>query len=372
MTLGFPPIFLLPTHLAPEELHELEAKIDSLTYDIDEADIIVGNVSKKARALFELRRHCVTYADEPQGQSGQDDEHRDKRTRVHKDVRDSFRSEESGDTRLLSSTGLINDNGRTRLRFVRLAWLRESLSKDHVLPVDDYIVLDGYRLHVHRDKSPKLIPARTRTLTCAETPKRHPAPLLHETTSEHDRGADLSDIPHYLMSQYSCQRRALAKPPNESFIAELKKVRHVRTLLGDRTGIRAYSTSIATLAAYPHQLQSRDEVARLPGCGAKIAELYSEWRRTGHVAEADECGRNPRLAVISTFYDIWGVGDVKAREFYDRGWRNLDDVIEHGWKSHLSRVQQIGVKYYDEFQGSHPAGRGGADCRRRLAARAQD
>lgn len=31
------------------------------------------------------------------------------------------------------------------------------------------------------------------------------------------------------------------------------------------------------------------------------------------------------------------------------GWRDLDDIVEYGWDS-LSRVQQIGVKYYDEFQ----------------------
>lgn len=31
------------------------------------------------------------------------------------------------------------------------------------------------------------------------------------------------------------------------------------------------------------------------------------------------------------------------------GWRDLDDLVEHAWGS-LSRVQQIGIKYYDEFQ----------------------
>ncbi|GKT95104.1 DNA polymerase beta [Colletotrichum tofieldiae] len=30
-------------------------------------------------------------------------------------------------------------------------------------------------------------------------------------------------------------------------------------------------------------------------------------------------------------------------------WRDLDDVVEYGWDS-LSRVQQIGVKYYSEFK----------------------
>ena len=34
-------------------------------------------------------------------------------------------------------------------------------------------------------------------------------------------------------------------------------------------------------------------------------------------------------------------------------WRDLDDVVEYGWST-LSRVQQIGVKYYDEFQQGIP------------------
>ncbi|KAI7043332.1 hypothetical protein KC352_g46432, partial [Hortaea werneckii] len=46
---------------------------------------------------------------------------------------------------------------------------------------------------------------------------------------------------------------------------------------------------------------------------------------------------------------IWGVGATTARDFYfARGWRDLDDIVEYGWSS-LSRVQQIGVKYYEEF-----------------------
>lgn len=51
---------------------------------------------------------------------------------------------------------------------------------------------------------------------------------------------------------------------------------------------------------------------------------------------------------MGLFYEIWGVGETTAREFYNKGWRELDDVVEFGWDS-LSRVQQIGVKYYDEF-----------------------
>jgi DNA polymerase IV len=56
-----------------------------------------------------------------------------------------------------------------------------------------------------------------------------------------------------------------------------------------------------------------------------------------------------RREVLRSFYDIWGVGAKTARYFYyNNHWTELDDVIEYGWND-LDRVQQIGVKYYDEF-----------------------
>lgn len=66
-------------------------------------------------------------------------------------------------------------------------------------------------------------------------------------------------------------------------------------------------------------LTSHIEVARLPGCGAKIAELWHEWKETGRLPEADEAQSDTKFAVIQTFYDIWGVGDATARDFYSRG-----------------------------------------------------
>jgi DNA polymerase/3'-5' exonuclease PolX len=146
--------------------------------------------------------------------------------------------------------------------------------------------------------------------------------------------------------------------------------------MGDKIGVRAYSSAIATIAAYPYTFQTAQgkrlrlyhvhhyqhtqltrkpthvaEVARLPGCGNKIALLFQEYKDSGCGAlrEAREHEADPRLAVLRLFYDIWGVAETTARDFYNRGWRNLDDVVEYGWDA-LTRVQQIGVKYYDEFQ----------------------
>lgn len=91
------------------------------------------------------------------------------------------------------------------------------------------------------------------------------------------------------------------------------------------------------------------EIERLPGCSTKIAGLWNEWREDGLVQEVEDAKVNTRLCVLKLFYEIWGVAETTAREFYKKGWRDLDDIVEYGWDT-LSRVQQIGVKFYEEFQ----------------------
>ncbi|KAI9826334.1 MAG: hypothetical protein M1832_000251 [Thelocarpon impressellum] len=142
--------------------------------------------------------------------------------------------------------------------------------------------------------------------------------------------------------------------PNEDFIDQLKKIKLGRLLTGDEIGVRAYSTSIAALAAYPHRLSNTKEILSLPGCDTKIAHLFHEWRSNkGHIETVDEIENDEVLKVLRTFYEIWGVGAITARDFYAKGWRDLDDVVEYGWGT-LSRVQQIGVKFYDEFLDKIP------------------
>lgn len=198
-----------------------------------------------------------------------------------------------------------------------------------------------------------------RTFTSSATDKRR-LQLLRQTTSEHDEGfvGPVLTTPDWVKENkiYSCERTTLAHPPNEAFIEQLKKIRTARLLTADEIGVRAYSTSIASLAAYPYRISSAKEVLSIPGCDQKTAQLFHEWRESnGHLQSVNDIDSDPILQVLNLFYDIWGVGATTAREFfYGRGWRDLDDMVEHGWKS-LTRVQQIGVKYYDEFKLKIPA-----------------
>ncbi|KAM7207545.1 hypothetical protein V8F20_002023 [Naviculisporaceae sp. PSN 640] len=414
--LDFPIIFLLSAHLGSEEMQELEEQIPTLTYDINEAEVILGKVSRKERALFELRKHKLFLEEVPPGEEA--DKHgtvpgltspnrkraagspispRSKRRKVAaspaEGVFDMYHSDTTSDTEshasYMTSSAVIPE---PIVKVVKLSWFTDSTQAGEVLPLDKYLLFVGRRpsssVIVTKPMQPPPLPTPSTSMsTSTSTPAEKAAAilkraiqdaptgksyshhhgnhqrssafpvrpaLLKKSTSEEEIDRNLPPIPAYLHTTYSCQRPTPVNPPNEAFIDELKKIRTARTLTGDKIGVRAYSSAIATLAAYPYKLSSAHEVARLPGCGSKIALLFQEWRdNNGRIAEAVEDESDPRLAVLKLFYEIWGVGETTAREFYNRGWRDMDDVVEYGWDS-LTRVQQIGVKYYDEFLAGIP------------------
>ncbi|KAL6862362.1 Nucleotidyltransferase [Trichoderma novae-zelandiae] len=404
LDLDLPRVFLLPTHLQADEVRELEARVPSLTQDAREARVFVGKISRPERALFELRRlKLVTEpvaAEDVEGEGGRRGrsdavEVPSKRQRLmESERRGSREGEGKGEGERRDGTLDLFGGPDDVVLVVKLAWLLDSLERGVALPVQDYLLYrgrklssqsvpdsnlaasksrkqneaggqppaarsasavlarakeDGPKVHVspHSTRTPRSRPGTSSPTTSDGRGRTEPPTLYHETTSEHD--IPLPPIPEFLHTTYSCQRPSPVNPPNDAFIAELKAIRTLRLLRGDQIGVRAYSTSIASLAAYPYHILRPQEIERLPGCGAKIAKLYHQWTVTGSTDDTRAAETDTELAVLKKFYEIWGVGDVTARHFYNKGWRDLDDIVEYGWNS-LSRVQQIGVKFYDEFQ----------------------
>ncbi|PMD49520.1 Nucleotidyltransferase [Hyaloscypha bicolor E] len=413
MALTFPPIYLLKFHLErdPKELHRLEEAIH-VVWDIREAKLVLGIVKSKSRATLELRKLGLDTEEVVKvqkhgaggGQAKARNPHSNKRRKIDgitvdgKEVitldsetalepdtsnEDSFQRKRSAargsspakssplEKRPVSSPGsTIQPSGET-IKVLSLAWYTDSINAGKLLPIDDYLVYEG------RVKS-KSLPTRSNptVLSAKVEPRRQvkipsptqrhsrhgsrkfgqqsghsssqPAKLIHETTSEDEAHSKLPPVPEYLHTQYSCQRPTPLHCPNEGFLSELRVIKQARTLKGDQIGIRAYSAAVAAVASYPYSLTSAYEINRLPGCGDKMAKHWQDWKDFGHVKEADEIRSDPDMQVLNLFWNIHGVGEVSAREFFNNGWRRLDDIVEHGWDN-ISRDQQIGVKYYDEF-----------------------
>lgn len=270
MALEFPIIYLLPTHIGPDELLELEGQIPTLTHDISEAQIILGKLSHKRRAEFELRCRKLTTQEIPiESDTGPSDLNAPPTPKRRKtDGSGAFQVDDRADG------GVV--------KVARLAWLTESLSKNFVLPLDGFLLYQGRKVgsttstggssrapvqtirrvqsSIHGQSSGSKITAATTSLptTSHEIPPKAPKrpSLLKETTSEHDVLQNLPPVPDYLHTIYSCQRPTPYNSPNAPFIAQLKEIRTLRALSNDEVGVRAYSTSIATLSAYPYKLST--------------------------------------------------------------------------------------------------------------------
>jgi DNA polymerase IV len=296
----------------------------------------------------------------------------------------------------------------TKIFVIKFPWLQQSLAEDRLLSPSDFLVLEAVKIANPADESKSfdlgrvdsaltesVIPASHATTqdatddilqrARADTPPgnagqasrfvsapygrrrfrdqvhssksgvygERPKLLDLKTSSQDDQGDhDLPAPPDWVREgkKFACERPTLEHSPNEDFVKLLEKIRLARLLTGDEVGVRAYSTSIASIASVQTKFINPKEILRLPGCDVKVANLWIEYKNTGTLAAADEVDTEETLQILKSFYDIWGVGEKTARDFYyDKGWRDRDDILEYGWQG-LTRVQQIGLKYYDDFQ----------------------
>lgn len=410
-----PPIFVLSTHLTLDELQRVEDMLGNrgarLTYDVSEARLVLGRVSQKKRAALELRSKGV-WTEEVDVPSVSRDESSPepavKRRRVQGstthaekvDLSTESEGEEDGVktqhdpgkhlrrrrsvsvTSSNSATGSSKQQPTDIIKVVKLEWLEKSLEARELVSTDPFLV---YHARISENPTPTKTASTTAAANVIQRARedemfkkpagvhpgqltnrrsrvphnwassQHPPPpkLYRQTTSEHDEDVPLPPVPDWVKNRvmYACMRSAPLHPPNARFIEQLVKIRKTRELNLDEIGVRAYSTSIASIAAYPYELRRPSDILMLPGCDAKISNLFAEFQQSenGTIQAAEILTTDPDLKILHHLNNIWGVGAKTARDFYyARQWRDLDDIVEYGWDS-LSRVQQIGVKYYDEF-----------------------
>ncbi|KAK6341359.1 hypothetical protein TWF696_008437 [Orbilia brochopaga] len=373
-----PSLYVLPTRLDDTQRATIATNLKSkhyrMTTSARDADVFLGDIVKPKRAALELKFLGLDTTD------------------------------------VTKSTTTIPNSHRL-LKVVKLEWYKKAIIEGADANIDDFTVYRG--LHIPSDdttvkpppspasSTPQKRPASppslaekqaqdlarresimrraamgashlpsvpgTRHLRQSQRPSPPPSPahkrprllLSRESTGSHDEAeevlANLPPPPLWVTEKqkYACTRSTPASPPpeNQPFLDVLAKIRLNRTLQSDEIGVRAYSTAYAAIAAFPHPITHVSQIHALPGCDDKIAALWHEFTHSdppGRLAVIDEIESSSRFRTLELFYNIWGAGAHTARAFYSLGFRDLDDIVEHHW-SHLTRVQQIGVKFYDEF-----------------------
>lgn len=405
----FPRIFLFKCAFAkqPEELHYIEKQLGDV-FDPQETKFFIGKIFSSRKATLELAKIGLLpetvwaieeqlKADSPAKRRKLHNAAQGKASNLNSDTETEAGSDTDEDSKTsstLNSVKIEDDMAPPKypttatrkfesdtIKVLNLAWYAASIKADKLLPMEPYLVFEGRlgprtntKEPVFKTKLPdrggsilsraqadspppasqrSFHSQRSEASSHSRQPRSQNVPLLTETTSDHEGESSLPDVPEYLQTTYSCQRPTPISGPNDEFIRLLRIIKKARKFNAYEKRIHAYSSAIAAIAAYPFTLRSAKEVYKLPSCGLKMATLWEEWNQHGQIQEVDEILSDERLKVLEIFFEIHDVAEATAVRFYDKGWRDLDDVVNDGWDT-LSRNQQIGVKYYYEFQTRIP------------------
>ena len=105
-----------------------------------------------------------------------------------------------------------------------------------------------------------------------------------------------------------------------------------------------YKKAIASVKNYHKKLETWEECSSLPFVGERLAKKIWEIVETGHLRRLDHV--DPKQEAINLFAGVWGAGPTTAEAWVSQGLKTLEDLKNHG---KLTRQQEIGLKYYEEF-----------------------
>ncbi|KAF4664020.1 hypothetical protein FOL47_005330 [Perkinsus chesapeaki] len=89
------------------------------------------------------------------------------------------------------------------------------------------------------------------------------------------------------------------------------------------------------------------------GIGTRIKDKVREFVRTGSVKKAEVVNSAERTIGIRELTNVWGVGVSTAERWYAMGIRNVE-ALRHSTDVSLNHNQQIGLKYFEEFNSKIP------------------
>ncbi|CAC5361066.1 POLL [Mytilus coruscus] len=145
-----------------------------------------------------------------------------------------------------------------------------------------------------------------------------------------------------------CAQSSLNPIPNiNSHITEkLEEMVKKYESTSDKWRAFGYQKAIQVLKKHPKQVTTWEEAKALPAIGAKLADKIWEIIESGGLRKLDEFKSNEEIKTLELFTNVWGAGAVTSRQWYQQGFRTLEDLKT---KAKLTHQQEVGLKYYDDL-----------------------
>ena len=120
---------------------------------------------------------------------------------------------------------------------------------------------------------------------------------------------------------------------------------------------KQYAAAASALRSLNFEIDSVeqcDAVPMLKKPDSKIRKYVGEILNTGKLRALEELRARPDVRSCVELSGIHGVGPVTARNLFNRGFKSIADLRKRAAPDTLTSTQQIGLKYYEEFQERIP------------------
>ncbi|XP_071360977.1 DNA polymerase lambda [Trachinotus anak] len=154
-----------------------------------------------------------------------------------------------------------------------------------------------------------------------------------------------------VLGKWVCAHSSQSKSNNfnKHITDKLEVLAKAYTHQGDKWRALGYSKAVNALKSYHKPITSYQEACQIPGIGKRMADKIDEIMESGHLRKLDHIGE--AVPILELFTNIWGAGTKTAQLWYQQGFRTLEDIRT---KAHLSNIQKIGLKHYDDFLDRMP------------------
>jgi DNA polymerase/3'-5' exonuclease PolX len=146
-------------------------------------------------------------------------------------------------------------------------------------------------------------------------------------------------------------------PEGNEFVSENKDLADVLYLLGsyytiarDVNRARVFNTAAANIAAHQVEILSGAQARKeIKGIGDSTETIIDEFLTTGKVQRLNQLESQFPGAreTINYFLSFYGIGPVTAVNFYNKGYRTLEDLW---FKANLTEAQRIGIMWREHLK----------------------
>ncbi|CAO3629478.1 unnamed protein product [Mucor hiemalis] len=250
---------------------------------------------------------------------------------------------------ILKSPTRINRNIQNhKIPVLDIQWIKECAKSNELLSNKDRVIIEP------TFAQPVVSP--TSDILNRKFSKLHPEDLqfdddlavidLDDSESDEEE-ADIDIAPNFVNTKYECLRPTPYVPNyNKKLVSLLLILERKRQLDGEDKRSLSYRHAISAIKAYPREIKSSKEAAKIIGVGKKMSDKIEAFLKTGTIEEAEALRSDEKFRTLSLFNQVFGVGAVTAHIWWNLGYRTLQEVLD---KAKLTPIVRLGIELFPDF-----------------------